>query len=191
MNISEEYNSDRSPRQTFGLKAESTLHRITHNPNSANPGEILRVNIPQLSENVVIVPGSVSLVFDLNIAGHANNRFVNNIGRNLVKELKVSYGGETIQIIQRYDLFKTYEDLFIKNEKRDAGLIKYGISNEDIRKLRAGAGDKPTSPNVKDKDTCFNSWKKISNFTRSPNLKRSRGFFIQEGLEIHLIFKLH
>ena len=120
---------------TFGLKAESTLHRITHNPNSANPGEILRVSIPQLSENIVIVPGSVSLVFDLSIMGHANNRFVNNVGRNLVRELKVSYGGETIQIIQRYDLFKTFQDLFISNDIRDSGLIKYGISSEAITKI--------------------------------------------------------
>ena len=78
MNISEEYNSDRSPKQTFGLKAESTLHRITHNPSSANPEEIIRVNIPQLSENV-IVPGSVSLMFYLFIFGHVNNRFVNKL----------------------------------------------------------------------------------------------------------------
>ena len=151
MNISDIFNPDRNPKQTFGLKAESTLHRITHNPNSANPEEILRVQIPKLSENIVIVPGSVCLVFDLFVVGHANNRLVNNISRNLIRELKVSYGGETIQIIQRYDLFKTYEDLFISNEKRDSGLIKYGISNEAIRKLRAGAGDKPSSPNAKDK----------------------------------------
>ena len=69
MNINEIFNPDRNPKQTFGLKAESTLHRITHNPNSANPEEILRVQIPKLSENIVIVPGSVCLVFDLFVSG--------------------------------------------------------------------------------------------------------------------------
>ena len=189
MNISEKYNPDRNPKQTFGLKAESTLHRITHNPNSANPGEILRVQIPQLSENVVIVPGSVCLVFDLFVVGHANNRFVNNISRNLVKELKISYGGETIQIIQNYNLFKTYEDLFISNEKRDSGLIKYGISNEAIRKLRANAGDKASSPNAKDKVLATIHGNKYRIFL-DHSILNDHGIFYPRGLRNSLNFQI-
>ena len=57
--IPEVINPRRTSREPFGLKADSTLHRITLNPSSANPGETLNVNIPKLAENVVIVPGSV------------------------------------------------------------------------------------------------------------------------------------
>ena len=82
--ISEKLNPNMSTRKSFGLKAESTLHRITLNPLSANPGETLYLYIPKLSENKVIVPRSVSLRFDLILEGHANNTVVNNVIRKIL-----------------------------------------------------------------------------------------------------------
>ena len=106
--ISEKLNPNISKRKSFGLKAESTLHRITLNPSSANPGETLNLYIPKLSENKVIVPRSVSLRFDLNVQGHANNTVVNNVARNLVSQFKVKFASETLQDTTSYDLLKTY-----------------------------------------------------------------------------------
>ena len=142
--ISEKINPNRVPREPFGLKAESSLNRITLNPSSASPGETLYINIPKLSENVVIVPGSVYLLFDLTVDGHANNTLVNNVGRNLVSRLRILFGGETLQDTQRYDLFQTYHDLFLSTEDRKDRL-KQGISFLNMRKLRTNAGDKDTS----------------------------------------------
>ena len=71
--ISEKIDPNRMPKHPFGLKAESTLQRITFTPSSANPGETLYVNIPKLSGNNVLVPGSVRLAFNLVVSGHANN----------------------------------------------------------------------------------------------------------------------
>ena len=147
--ISEEINPNRIPLEPLGLKAESSLNRITLNPSSANPEETLYINIPQLSQNVVIVPGSVSLLFDLTVEGHANNTLVNNVGSNLVSRLRVLFGGETLQDTQRYDLFQTYHDLYLTAEDRQNG-IKQGISSENMRKLRTNAGDKVTSGNDKE-----------------------------------------
>ena len=140
--VSEIINPNRVPREPFGLKAESSLNRITLNPSSASEGETLYINIPKLSENVVIVPGSVKLLFDLKIGGHVNNTFVNNVGRNLVQHLKVSFGGETLQSTERYDLFQTYHDLFLEDRE---DRLRQGISSENMRKLRTNAGDKDTS----------------------------------------------
>ena len=139
--ISEKLNPNRISREPYGLKAESSLNRITLNPSSASPGETLYINIPQLSDNVVIVPGSVSLLFNLAVSGHANNTVINNVGRNLVSRFKVTFGGETLQDTQRYDLFKTYHDLFLSTKERDDHL-QQGISNLNTRKLRTNAGDK-------------------------------------------------
>ena len=108
--ISEVFNSNRLPREAFGLKAEATLNRITLNSSSVNPGETLYVNIPKLAENLVIIPGSVSLLFNLNVAGHANTTLVNNVGRNLMTSLKVKFGGEVLLTTERYDLLQTYND---------------------------------------------------------------------------------
>ena len=139
--ISENLSPNISKRISYGLKAESTLHRITLNPSSANPGETLYLYIPKLSENKVIVPKSVSLRFDLNIQGHENSTVVNNVARNLVSQFKVKFASETLQDTTRYDLIKTYEDLFTDRDNK----LRQGISSENIRKLRTNAGDKETS----------------------------------------------
>ena len=102
--ISEKLNPNRSPRESFGLKAEATLNRTTLNPSSVNPGETYYLNTPKLSENKVLVPGSVYLRFDLNVQGHANNTLVNNVARNFVSRFKVNFGGETLRDTARYDL---------------------------------------------------------------------------------------
>ena len=142
--LSEKLNPSRIPREPFGLKADASLNRITLNPSSANPGETLYVNIPKLTENVVIVPGSVFLRFSLTVDGHANNTLVNNVGRNLVSRLTVKYGGEILQDTQRFDLYSTWKDLFIPSGEREDRL-KQGISSVNMRKLRTNAGDKSTS----------------------------------------------
>ena len=140
LTVSEVLNPNKNPREAFGLKAEATLNRITLNPSFINPGETLYVNIPKLAEGIVIVPSSVAL----NVAGHANNTLVNNVGRNLVTSLKVKFGGEILQDTQRYDLLQTYNDLFLSTEVREDRL-KQSISSVNMRKLRTNAGDKVTS----------------------------------------------
>ena len=143
--ISEKIDPNRMSKQPFGLKAESTLHRTTFTPSSANPGEVLYVNIPKLSGNNVIVPNSVRLAFDFVIVGgEANDTVVNNLGRSLVSNFKVSLGGETLQDTVRYDLFTTYHDSFLSKDARTKR-IRQGISSENMRKLRTGAGDATTS----------------------------------------------
>ena len=82
--ISNKIDPNRIPKEAFGLQAESSLHTITLNPSSANPEETWYVYILKLSENVVIIPGTVKLRFDLNVDGHAHNTVVNNVGRNLI-----------------------------------------------------------------------------------------------------------
>ena len=63
----------------LALSEELNPHR---NPRtSVNPGETY-VNIPKLAEGIILVPNSVALLFNLNVAGHANNTLANNVGRN-------------------------------------------------------------------------------------------------------------
>ena len=127
--ISEKIDPNRMPRQAFGLKAESTLHRITFTPSSADPGDTLRVYVPKLSGNNVIKPNSLKLLFNLVITGEANDTVVINIGRNLVYNFKVELGVETLQDTKRYDLFTGYHDLFLHNDERKKR-YKQGITAE-------------------------------------------------------------
>ena len=143
-NVSEYLNPSRFPRMAFGLKANSTLNRITQTPSNANPGETLYIEIPKLSENMVIVPGSVFLLFNLTLSGHENNTVVNNLSRSLVKRQRVVFGEESLQDTMNYDLFQAYHDLFLPKEERK-NMLRHGISSENMQKLRTNAGDKDTS----------------------------------------------
>ena len=108
------------------------------NPSSVNPGETLYVSIPKLSEGLVIVLDSVALLFNLNVAGHANNTLVNNVGKNLVRKFKVSFGGKVLQNTYKYDLLQTYNDLFLTKEERE-DRVKQGISSVNMQNLRTNA----------------------------------------------------
>ena len=139
--VSEKLNPNRIPCEPFGIKARSTLNRITLTPSEASPNETLYVAILKLAENIVLVPGSVYLAFDLNVSGHEDNTLVNNVGRNLVKRQRVLFGGEVLQETLDYDLFQTYHDLHLSIEARD-NMLRYGVSTENTRKYRTAAGNK-------------------------------------------------
>ena len=126
------------PKQTGGLKAERTFHRVTFTPSSANPGETLYVSVPTLSENLLLVPSTLALRFDLAIQPQtADKRYcVNNVGRNIVNRIKVKFAGECLLDLNRYDLYHTYKDLFMWPKERDL-LIEQGVGSADLRKIRS------------------------------------------------------
>ena len=128
-----------------GMRAERTVKRITFNPAEASPGETLYVSVPKLKENEVLVPGSLSLRFEIDLSGgHANNFLVQNVTRALVDKMVVKYGDTPLEDTIGYDLFKIFQDLFLSQEKRD-NMYLQGIQSEDLCKIRSGAGDKKTS----------------------------------------------
>ena len=51
------------------MQAERTVTRIAFNPSTANPGDVLYVAVPKLAQDVVMVPGSLALVFDIDLTG--------------------------------------------------------------------------------------------------------------------------
>ena len=129
------------------MKAERTVKRITFNPTSANPGETLYVSVPKLANNEVIVPGTLALVFDINLkvtGAHANNYLVQNVSRALVDKLIVKFASTIVQDTTSSGIYNTFEDLFLSRDKRE-NMLPEGIQSVDLNKLRSGAGDKDTS----------------------------------------------
>ena len=127
------------------MKAERTVKRITFNPTVANPGETLYVSVPKLAENEVIVPGSLALLFNINLTGgHANNFLVQNVSRALVDKLTVKFAATIVQCTASYGIYKTFEDLFLSSDERE-NMLREGIQSDKLNKIRSGAGDKPTS----------------------------------------------
>ena len=66
-----------------------------------------------LDDGVVLVPGSLSLIFNLAVSGHANNYIVNNVPRALFDRLTVKFAGEIGLDTDGYSLFNLYEDLLL------------------------------------------------------------------------------
>ena len=134
-----------SEKTLNAMKAPRSVKRITFNPSEANPGETLYVHVPKLNKNEVLVPGSLALRFDIDLSGgHANNFLVQNVSRALVSQMAVKFGGTTLEETVDYDVYKTFQDLFLPGEKRD-NMVPEGIQSEDLCKIRSGAGDAKTS----------------------------------------------
>ena len=129
------------------MKAERTVKLITFEPSSAKPGETLYVSVPKLATNEVLVPGSLALVFDIDLkvtGAHANNYLVQNVSRALVNRFIVTFATSTVQDTYGYDIYKIFEDLFLPSQKRK-NMLPEGIQSVDLCKIRSGAGDKKTS----------------------------------------------
>jgi len=89
------------------------------------------------------VPGLLALCFHINLSGgHANNFLVQNFTRALVDRLVVKFGGEILNDMVAYDIYKIFEDLFLSKEKCDD--ILQGIQSVDLCKIRSGMEDKKT-----------------------------------------------
>ena len=108
--------------KTLGaMKAERTVKRITFNPTEANPGGTLYVSVPKLNEDEVVVPGTLSLLFNIDLTGgHANNYLVQNVSRALIDRFTVKFAGMPVQDTHGYDIYKIFKDLsLLKDEQKD------------------------------------------------------------------------
>ena len=72
--------------------------------------------------------------------GQVNNTVVQNVGRNMVQNFKVIFGGKTVADVERADLYGAYHEMVTCEED-----MMMGITTESYRKLRTNAGDKGTN----------------------------------------------
>lgn len=70
--------------------------------------------MPKLNENKVLVPGLLALHFDTDLeGGHAINFLIQNVTQALLNKLIMKFAGTTLQDTVGYDIYKTFEDLFL------------------------------------------------------------------------------
>ena len=132
--------------KTLGaMKAERIVKRSTFNPTEANPGNRLYVSVPKFNEEEVIVPGSLALLFNIDLTGgHANNYLVQNVSRALIDRFTVKFAGTVVQDTNGYDIYKIFEKLLLSTDEREEKVLE-GIQSEKLCKIRSDAGDKDTS----------------------------------------------
>ena len=173
------------------MKAERTVKLITFNPSEANPGETLYVSVPKLAENEVIVAGSLALVFNLNLkvtGAHANNYLVQNVSRALVDKFTVKFAATTMQDTDSYDIYKTFEDLFLSRDERE-NMLREGIQSDDLNKIRSNAGDKKTS-GVDEENTLNGVYSTKYRIKLDHPILTDHGVFYPQALYNDLVFEL-
>ena len=166
-----------------GTKAERTHHIITHNPNTAQPGETLYIRCPKLQTGVVLVPDTFDLVFDLEIMGDATNRVVQNVAKNIVSQLLLKFENETLFDLSNYNIIECYRDLY--NHKKDRmNMTLYGIQTENMRKLRSGAADADES--AKDDMLLYDVYKNTFAIRLNHPMVTSHGAVYPSSLGSHI-----
>ena len=156
MEYGKRLNPEHSLRTPKGIKGTRQKVIVTHNPSEIDQAQELLVRFPNLGSDDVIIPGTASLRFNVELtsAVDANRTLVSNIGRAIVKKLAVKFEGNEIMSMDDFDVFACYQDLWkTKSENRNAihqGIISNDGCTENCIKLRINAGDKNAS-NAQDK----------------------------------------
>ena len=178
--------------KTLGaMKADRTVKRITFNPTEANPGNTLYVLVPKLHEEEVIVPGTLSLLFDLDLkitGAHANNYLVKNVSRSLIDHFVVKYAGTTVQDTNGYDIYEIFKDLFLSTDERKEMLLER-IQSTDLNKIRSGAGDKKSS-GVDTENALERVYKNKYKINLDHQILTDHGAFYPQALYNDLTFEL-
>ena len=145
--------------------------------------------MPKLDKDVVIVPGTLSLLFDIDLTGgHANNVLVYNVSRVLVSRLTVTFGGTPVQDTNGYDIYKLFDDLYLDMWVRNK-MVMGGIQGDDLNRIRCNAGDKKTS-GVDKENKLAAIYKQKYKINLDHQILTSNGVFYPHALDKDLTFEL-
>lgn len=136
------YRKIREPRGVKGVR-QSVV--ITNNPSTIDQNQQLLVRFPNLSNNDVIVPGTVRLAFEIEVVSDSddNATIYQNIGRSIVKKTTIRISGNEIMSIDDSNIYYCYTDLW-KSASERKNMAYQGIGEANMLKHRIGAGDKAT-----------------------------------------------
>lgn len=134
-----------SQRIHSALKAERVVTTVSFHPAEAEPEAILTVKVPKLQRDQLIVPGTLALVFDVDLLDTANtNYIVESFPRALVETMTTRFGTQTLETTTNYDIYKIFKDFFLSTEERNNSMLE-GIGNADFRKVFSGTTGAATS----------------------------------------------
>jgi len=100
----------------------------------------------------------------------------------------VKFATTILQDKDEYDIYKTFDDLFLSQEKRD-GMILERIPSEDLCKIHSGAGDKKTS-GVKAEEKLNEVYGTKYCIRLDHQILTNHGVFYSQALYNHLKFEV-
>ena len=145
--------------------------------------------MPNLNEDEVIVPGSLALLFNIDLTGwHADNYFVQNVSRVLIDRFTVIFAGTVVQDTNGYDIYKIFKDLFLSSDERQERILE-GIQSVDLYKMRSNAGDKKIS-GVDAENKLESIYKNKYRINLDHQILADHGVFYPQALYNDLLFEL-
>ena len=118
--------------QVSHIKGPRTRYMVTFNPNKASPGEVIHVSVPRLKDDACLIPDTLCLSYDFKNK-NTKSWFNNNLGRLIVKELKIRVYSETVYENTGESMLGVYRDLWLP-EKVRTNMVEDGIAGEAVRK---------------------------------------------------------
>ena len=131
------------PKERATVKGKRTHYAISANKRVADPNEEFTVTFPKLSEKGVIFMDTAKLTFNFENSS-TKSWFVNNLGKQLMKNVKVLYSKNIIYESENNNVIETYSDLWKSDEER-AEMLDFGVASEDVRNIWAGDDSAPTT----------------------------------------------
>ena len=132
------YRQLRIPNAIRGIRQNIV---ITMNPATIDEKQQLSVRFPNLSNNDVIIPGTVRLAFEIVLNSKDTNATVfQNLGRTIIKKTVIKISGNEIMSIDDSDIYHCYTDLWRCPTER-VNMAYQGIGKTNMLKHRIGAGN--------------------------------------------------
>ena len=131
------YRKLREPRGVKGIR-QSVV--ITNNPSTIDQNQQLLVRFPNLSNNDVIVPGTVRLAFEIELVSSkdADKTIYQNIGRAIIKKTTIRISGNEVMSIDDSDIYHCYVDVW-KSPSELVNMAYQGIGKANMLNHRVGA----------------------------------------------------
>ena len=114
MEYGKRLNPERSLRTPHGIKGTRQKVIVTHNLSEIDQNQLLLVRFPNLGNDDVIIPGTVSLSINIELTSTAdpNRTLVSNVGRAIINKLAVKFEGNEIMSVDDFDILACYRDLW-------------------------------------------------------------------------------
>ena len=134
------FNPYRKLREPRGVKGIRQSVVITNNPSTIDQNQQLLVRFPNLSNNDVIVPGTVRLAFEIELVSSkdADKTIYQNIGRAIIKKTTIRISGNEVMSIDDSDIYHGYVDLW-KSQSERVNMAYQGIGKANMLNHRVGA----------------------------------------------------
>ena len=134
------FNPYRKLREPRGVKGIRQSVVITNNPSTIDQNQQLLVRFPNLSNNDVIVPGTVRLAFEIELVSSkdADKTIYQNIGRAIIKKTTIRISGNEVMSIDDSDIYHCYVDLW-KSPSERVNMAYQGIGKANMLNHRVGA----------------------------------------------------